>query len=804
MDSFIQPIDLLARILPTLASILSFAIAAVVLMASSERRLARSFGAFAVVLGLWSFSVALKTSPEILLTHRLLAELMTFPLLFLPAISFDVALLLAKATDPVSRIGSRAAWCGTVVFVLLQTQGLVFDGFNEYPGGAFAAAGPALPGFIVFVTVTVFGGVLACWLALRDHRDKSGHQEARYWLIAVAMFAPASSVNFLVSYGLPLIPAASVGHIFLLFVFIHGAYRSRLLGIEPLVLRTITALAVGSCILVPFVLGILRLSGLGLDFVALALLSVSFLGIIRFVRRSGQAKALLEAVGERILFPHRQAARRCLSSLSSNLAQFARENSLANRLTEGLVECFGATGAALYLATDNDGFRLEAVVGEFPASDQIRHLLTVDDFTYPEVRWATVAVPFPSTSVRRGFIAVGSKSSGAVFDDVDLSLLTMITAHVSLAVDSAEMAQRLRVEGAELATLRKRDADAIAAVRAEARINPRFVKIIGENDVLLSVLSRVESAARSELPILVLGETGTGKELVARAVHDLSDRHAGPFISLNCPAIPVDLAESELFGHERGAFTGAHEARPGRFEAAHGGTIFLDEVADLPMPIQTKLLRVIQELETQRLGSQTIQKLDFRVVAATNRDLRAEVANGRFREDLFHRLIGMHVTVPPLRCRRDDIPLLANHFLDRATATLNKDVTGLTEDALDALLHYRFPGNIRELQHLIDRAVLLCPGQLVRAEDLGDLPADTLPAETAELEGSLTNALRDEKIRRVEDALVRTGGNQAAAARILCMSRSNLSRMMKRYGIKARRLVLPKDDTDTALEGALS
>jgi transcriptional regulator with GAF, ATPase, and Fis domain len=293
------------------------------------------------------------------------------------------------------------------------------------------------------------------------------------------------------------------------------------------------------------------------------------------------------------------------------------------------------------------------------------------------------------------------------------------------------------------------------------------------------VLKTVAQVGPTDVTVLVTGETGTGKELIARAIHDVSPRRNGPLINVNCPAIPTDLAESDLFGHERGAFTGAISAQPGKFEMAHNGTIFLDEVADLPIAIQVKLLRVLQEREIQRVGGRKVLKLNLRIIAATNRDLREAVATGRFREDLYFRLTAVPVHVPPLRERLEDIPVLASYFLQRAATAYQKEIAGFAPEAMTALQLYHWPGNVRELQHVIERAALLCTGDRIIAEHLGDL-APTAPRSRS----SLSTTLQAEKRRHVEAALAQTGGNQAAAARLLGMSRSNFGRLLKSLGLK--------------------
>ncbi|GIW42231.1 MAG: hypothetical protein KatS3mg076_2808 [Candidatus Binatia bacterium] len=304
------------------------------------------------------------------------------------------------------------------------------------------------------------------------------------------------------------------------------------------------------------------------------------------------------------------------------------------------------------------------------------------------------------------------------------------------------------------------------------------VGIVGRSPALAKVLSLVERVAPTDVSVLVTGETGTGKELVARAIHELGRRAAGPLVSVNCPAIPGELAESELFGHERGAFTGAVESRPGKFELADGGTLFLDEVGDLPLAIQAKLLRVLQEGEVQRVGARKPRRVDVRLVAATNRELREEVVRGRFREDLFYRLAAVEIRVPPLRARGDDILVLATHFLDEAARRHGREVRGFRPDAVRLLRQWSWPGNVRELRNVVERAVLLSRDPTIGPEHLPEL------VSSPDRRTSFGETIRDEKKRRLLEALEASGGNQAAAARLLGMSRSNFSRMMRTLGLR--------------------
>ncbi len=307
----------------------------------------------------------------------------------------------------------------------------------------------------------------------------------------------------------------------------------------------------------------------------------------------------------------------------------------------------------------------------------------------------------------------------------------------------------------------------------------KFEEIVGTSAALAAALKQVEVVAPTESTVLILGETGTGKELIARAIHTASSRSGRPFVKLNCAAIPTGLLESELFGHEKGAFTGAIAQRIGRFELADGGTIFLDEVGDIPLELQTKLLRVLQEREFERLGSTRTLRTDARLIAATNRDLRQMVEQQKFREDLFYRLNVFPIYVPALRERSEDIPLLVNHFVKRFARRMNRTIETIPAETMAVLTRYPWPGNIRELQNVIERAVILSHGPVLQIP-LQDL--DNGIALRRDKDQTLEAADRAHILTILKDTRWVLGGARGAAAR-LGMNRSTLQFRLKKLGI---------------------
>lgn len=323
----------------------------------------------------------------------------------------------------------------------------------------------------------------------------------------------------------------------------------------------------------------------------------------------------------------------------------------------------------------------------------------------------------------------------------------------------------------------------IIRLRSELDGYKGFAHLIGASTALAKTLKQSRAAAATSATVLILGENGTGKEMLARAIHEESPRAGCPFVAVSCAALPETLIESELFGHEKGAFTGATSARKGRFELADTGTLFLDEISELAPAVQVKLLRVLQERSFERLGATKTVAVDIRLIAASNRDLEQDVEAGRFRRDLFYRLNVVPLTLPPLRERYEDVPILAAHFAAKAAAKHGRPPVQLDPALLEALQEYEWPGNVRELENLIERLVVLTPGPKIGLEFLPDKMLRTLPDTSAADETTLEGAVIALKRRMIVHALNMEGGNRVAAARRLGISRSYLHRLISEFEI---------------------
>lgn len=417
-----------------------------------------------------------------------------------------------------------------------------------------------------------------------------------------------------------------------------------------------------------------------------------------------------------------------------------------------------------YRARHNDGFRKRL---EDPSGMPIRHLeaqgLRKDGTEFP------IEVRFTYTPL-----------DGVVY-------FTASIRDVSIQAAAREELERRADEIKRLNHALEQERDYL---REEVRSSGRFGDIIGTSPALKMVLAQTEAVARTNATVLVTGESGVGKELVARAIHDASTRADSPLVKVNCASIPRELFESEFFGHRKGAFTGAVRDRVGRFQLSHGGTIFLDEVGEIPVELQSKLLRVLQEQEFERVGDERTQRVDVRVIAATNRDLRAEVEAGRFREDLFYRLGVFPIEVPALRERPEDIVPLAMHFLHAASAELNVPMPAVPKSVASRLALYSWPGNIRELQNVMERAAILAGGRPVRVEMLA-LPQEETSRgrpRSAGLTGTSggrrgADTYHHDEGETIRSALERHAGNILRTARELGISRQALYRRMTKHGI---------------------
>jgi len=406
----------------------------------------------------------------------------------------------------------------------------------------------------------------------------------------------------------------------------------------------------------------------------------------------------------------------------------------------------------------------------------------VDPMAKAEGVQALCHIPLISRKRTLGVLSL-ARLAPIAFSPRDLEFLKLVANQVAIAVENA-------LAYDEIAELKDRLAQEKVYLEDEIRSELNFEEIVGRSSALRSVLQGIETVAPTDSTVLIYGETGTGKELIARAIHNLSTRGKNAFVKLNCAAIPTGLLESEMFGHEKGAFTGAVAQRIGRFELANRGTVFLDEIGEIPLELQPKLLRVLQEREFERLGSSRTLITDARLIAATNRDLTAMVEDREFRADLFYRLNVFPVQVPPLRDRQDDIPLLVRHFVQQFSRRMGKVVDTIPSDTMNVLVRYHWPGNIRELQNLVERAVILSTGPVLRVP-IDDLRLQTAPSVPAtQKAGTLEEAERRHILNALEAADWVISGPKGAAT-TLGLKRSTLQARMEKLGIRRARAAAP-------------
>jgi DNA-binding NtrC family response regulator len=468
-----------------------------------------------------------------------------------------------------------------------------------------------------------------------------------------------------------------------------------------------------------------------------------------------------------------------LAEAAPNIVERARGPGRAEaRATILVVEDDAAMREMLREALEEDGYAVEAVGGGRPGIERVKRGgidLVVSDVKMPDLdgldmlREIKAMTPSPHVITITAFGSIDTAIRAVKLGAFDYITKPFEIDQLILSVEKALAERALRSE--------------VVRLRAEVQRNYRFDNIVGKSAPMRELFDLIRRLSASAATVLVTGESGTGKELVAKSIHFNSPRRGRPFVPLNCAAIPDTLLDSELFGHKRGAFTDARADRAGLFVEADGGTLFLDEIAELSPTLQAKLLRVLQEGEIRPLGASRAERVDVRVIAATNKDLETRLKTGAFREDLFYRLNVIHLHLPPLRARAEDLLALSEYFLGTAATRAGKDVRGLHETAKKAILAHTWPGNVRELENTIERAVALCEGGVIRVEDLPVSVRERRPGEPDTLTTALARGLTLAELERefIQRVVTAEGGNKTRAAQRLGLDRKTLYRKLEEY-----------------------
>jgi DNA-binding NtrC family response regulator len=479
-----------------------------------------------------------------------------------------------------------------------------------------------------------------------------------------------------------------------------------------------------------------------------------------------------------------------VADAAQNLAERARARGAA-RASILVVEDDQAMRDMLREALEDDGYAVEAVGGGRAGVERVRKGgidLVISDVKMPDLdgldmlREIKAISPSPHVITITAFGSIDTAIRAVKLGAFDYITKPFEIDQLILSVEKALAERALRSE--------------VVRLRAEVQRSQRFSDMVGKSARMRELFELIRRLSSSAATVLLTGESGTGKELVARSLHVNSPRQGRPFVPLNCATIPDTLLDSELFGHKRGAFTDARADRAGLFVEANGGTLFLDEIAELSPALQAKLLRVLQEGEIRPLGASRAERVDVRVIAATNKDLEARLKTGAFREDLFYRLNVVHIHLPPLRERAEDVLALSEHFLAASAARAGKDVRGLDESAKKALLAHGWPGNVRELENVIERAVALCEGGVIAVEDLPSGVRERRAGDADTLQSALARGLTLDELEReyIQRVLTAEGGNKTRAAQRLGLDRKTLYRKLEEYAGAGFPPVKDKDD----------
>jgi formate hydrogenlyase transcriptional activator len=711
-----------------------------------------------------------------------------------PAALLHLGLVFPRRTTPVVRAPSvvlAAVYGGSMLLLALHLLGFFHD----------ARLLAITAWMLVAWLVTAFGlltGNLA-WSA-RWAPSALERQQARVVLpgplamaLGLALFSAASALSIQVYPAIQFLPA-----LILIACLTYAMLGHNLFEFDAAVRRTVT-LALLGLIGAATYLGVFTVArwwlGLGLAWASTVATSVL---VLLAAPAFGVVRSRVDRLVEGLLFPAQRASRELLRDVAREIGRLRGPDELLAFLRDAFDESLGCTDLRIV------GGRPDAVLDEIAPRDARRpHRLPPADPLYVAIRrgiavsatataprhrggpsraavrratelGAALVVPLPPSRHGIGGLLLGDRRDGRLYTHDDERLVATLAGPAAIALENAQAVQALR-------TLERRASAENVQLREEARLDPARGDLVGRSPAMRELMAQLHQVAPSDAYVLVQGETGTGKELVVRAIHSLSPRSSRALVQVACAALPESLLESELFGHEKGAFTGADDRKLGRLEIAHGGTLFLDDVDTLPLAVQAKLLRALQDGELQRLGAARVIRVDLRVIAATNRDLAAEVRAGQFREDLYYRLCVVPIQVPPLRQRRGDVPLLVEHFVRVGGAKLGREVRGVAAEAMAELEGYAWPGNVRELRNVIERALVMLTGDVLRlpAPLVPDgLVADERPAEEVGT-APLSELLRRYRRGLLDEALHRAGGRQQQAARLLGLHRQSLARMLR-------------------------
>ena len=722
-----------------------------------------------------------------------------------------LALVFPEEHGPIRR------WPGltlAAIYATVPLQGLLFARYFE--------SGPAsLFPISEFTVMTLAGaGVLAAasmtWSAFRG-ATAGVRRQARIVLLAPVFSLGTVAVLFVQTWGLvdlPFPPALAAAPIWIIAgVLAFAMLKHNLFELDVFLRRLVVGMVrATTLLLVLLAIGVFLPDGIapGTRVALLFGLGVVVLGLLAsFAPPQEQVESFALQ-----LFPRQRRAIEAIHEASDQLARLGDTNDVVEIVDRALRQSVSAANVALIDGDDETGFRerrlseegqLEESPAEASLVGAVKRGRTIDLLSRRgrssravrdalSARGASLLLPFPGDGQGTGALLLGGRTDGRLYSSDDLRLIGTFAAQCRVALANArawgevkQLESRLQQENLYL---REEVAANAYMGAADPDASQEAVSgIVGQSWEIRAALAQLDQVARSDATVLVVGETGTGKELAVRELHRVSRRSEQPLVKVACAAIPESLLESELFGHEKGAFTGASQRKIGRLEVADRGTVFFDDIDTLPMSIQAKLLRALQEGEVQRVGSNDIIQVDFRVIAATNRNLLDEVSAGRFRADLFYRINVVPIQLPPLRARKEDIPSIVEHTVRACSFAEGREITEIDSEALAALVAYEWPGNVRELRNVIERAMVLGEGPVLRlpgplVDEQGAAAPNEGSVDPVLGEQPLNEMLRIKKAQWIEAALRASDGNQRRAAELLGLHRPSLSRMIRDLGIE--------------------